>query len=161
MNDALQKAIEGIASDILNLSKQVMESSAVGVNPKTGKNTLIHSQMYQDIVGMDAKSLIAPSGDSIVLDALFQNYSSYIESDRPREYGKKPPIDSLRDWASARGISTDNDTLWAISTAIWRDGHEGRPLMATLEAEIGQYMNNEGSQKLSDALIDEITKYFN
>ena len=161
MNDAIQKAIEGMAADILRLTKQVMESNSVGLNPKTGKNTLIQSKMYNHIQGLSPRHLVDSSGSTIVLDVLFEHYSDYMEWERPKEYGKKPPIDSLRDWAAERGIPTDNNTLWAISTAIWRDGHTSRPLMATLEREIEQYMDGEGSQKLYDTITEEITKYFN
>lgn len=150
-----------MATDILQLSQKVMEQDSVGKNPKTGKNTLMQSKMYQQMQSLSPRDLVSSSGDSIVLDALFEHYSTYMEWERPKEYGKKPPIDSLRDWAMARGIPTDNDTLWAISTAIWRDGHSARPVMATLEREIERYMEGEGSQKLYDTITEEITKYFN
>lgn len=161
MNDAIQKAIEGIAGDILNLSIQVLENDSIAQNPKTKTNTLSNSKMYQHLKSLNAKNLISSSGDSIVLDSLFTHYSSYLEWDRPKEYGKKPPIDSLRDWAIARGIPTDNNTLWAISTAIWRDGYTARPIMATIEREIEQYMDNTGYQRLYNTITEEITKYFN
>lgn len=99
MDQAIKKAIEAMASDIIQLSKKVLEQDEVGVNPKTGKNTLINSKMYKSMQSLSPKDLIDLSGDSIVLDALFEHYSSYMEWERPKEYGKKPPIDSLRDWA--------------------------------------------------------------
>ncbi len=161
MNDAIKKTIEAMASDILQLSKKVMQQDEVGINPKTGKNTLINSKMYKNIQSLSPRDLMTSSGDSIVLDALFEHYSTYMEWERPKEYGKKPPIDSLREWALERGIPTDNGTLWAISTAIWRDGHAARPVMATLEREIEQYMDSKGTERLYETITEEITKYFN
>lgn len=153
MNEATIKVIEEIANDILRLAKLVIDN--VGVNAKTGKNTLKESALKRDL------KIEANISEPVIINALFNNYVSFLEWDRPPNYGKMPPIDSLRDWALSRGISTDNSTLFAIAKAIQRDGHEGRPILATLDVEIEKAFDNGLFDKLFEAIIDEITKFFN
>lgn len=156
MNEATGKIIEAIANDVLALSHLILEDESISKNKKVNKNTLRDSQLNKDL----AVSTSYTSED-ILIKAIFNNYVGFIEWDRPKEYGDKPPIDSLRDWALSRNIPTDNSTLWAISTAIWKDGHEGRPILETLEKEIEESFDTEMYDKLFESIIDEITKYFN
>lgn len=156
MNEATGKVIEAIANDVLALSHLILEDESISKNKKVNKNTLRDSQLNKDL----AISTSYTSED-ILIKAIFNNYVGFIEWDRPKEYGDKPPIDSLRDWALSRNIPTDNSTLWAISTAIWKDGHEGRPILETLEKEIEESFDTEMYDKLFESIIDEITKYFN
>ena len=58
-------------------------------------------------------------------------------------------------------IPTDNNTLFLIARAIWRDGHEGRPILATLEEKIDRKFETEWYDQLFEATIDELNKYFN
>jgi hypothetical protein len=51
--------------------------------------------------------------------------------------------------------------LWAISTAIWRDGHTGRPILAVLEKEIEEAFEKEYFDKIFESLISELNKFFN
>lgn len=152
------KIVQAIASDIVFLARSIMENDSVSSNQKVKKgekNTLKNSSLKDDI-----GSAIAISND-VVIQTLFRHYISYIEWDRPKEYGKRPPLDSLRDWALSKGIPTDNSTLWAISNAIWRDGHKGRPILATLEKDVIEGFEKEWYNQIFESLIDELTKYFN
>ena len=141
MNTEIQSVIEAIANDVLILSQLILEDNGIS-------NENVRTQ-------------IASLGDPVVIEALFDNYVDFIEHDRPREYGKQPPIDALRDWALSRGIPTDNGTLFLIARAIWRDGHEGRPIIATLEKEIEESFDKEFYTKLFNSTINELIKYFN
>jgi len=67
----------------------------------------------------------------------------------------------LKDWASKNGIPTDTSTLWAISTAIWRDGHEGRPIFATLDIETDEMFLKDWADKIFKELAAELEKFFN
>jgi hypothetical protein len=156
MNESTIKVIEALTEDILTLSRLILEDDSISTNRKVGKNTLKESSLKKD-VEVEIKSLDSP----VIINALFNSYINYIEWDRPRKYGKRPPIDELRDWALSRGIPTDNNTLFLISQAIWRDGHEGRPIIATLEKEIEESFDKEVYDKLFNSIIEEITKYFN
>lgn len=156
MNNATKKIIESIASDILTLSHLILEDDSISANRKINKNTLRDSQLNKNI-----KTQIASFEAPVIINTLFDNYINYIEWDRPKGYGKQPPIDELREWALSRGIPTDNDTLFSIAKAIQRDGHKGRPIIATLEKEIEKSFDTEIYSNLFNSLIDELIKYFN
>lgn len=138
------KIAESMANDILALSRDVL----VGYSLK-------NSVLYED-----ASVEVRNTDGSIVVDLLLNNYVNFIEKGRKPLSGKKPPIDALRDWALRHNIPADNSTLWAISTAIQRDGYEARPILATLEQQIESYLENEWSDKLFEILTDSLNEYF-
>lgn len=153
MTPELRKIIEAIGQDIISLAHQVMEDDSIGTNPKTGKNTLKNSALMQNI------SFSGEGESDVVIRTFFDNYVQYIESGRAA--GKMPPISALEAWAKRRGISTDNNTLYAIANAIKRDGIAARPILATLEKEIEQRFEQQWADQLFEALTTELTKYFN
>jgi len=156
MNEATGKVIEAIANDVLVLSHLILEDESISKNKKINENTLRDSQLNEDLAVSTSYT-----SENVLIKAIFNNYVGFIEWDRPERYGDKPPIDALRDWALSRGIPDDNATLWMISTAIWRDGHEGRPILATLAKEIEVSFDKEMYNKLFESIIDELIKYFN
>lgn len=156
MNEATLKIIEEIANDMLILSRLIMEDDSISANRKINKNTLTDSKLKKNV-----ETKIESLDNPVIINALFNNYIIFLEWTRPKKYKKKPSIDTLRDWALSRGIPTDNETLWKISYAIWRDGHEGRPILATLEKDIEESFNKEIFDKLFNSIIKEINKYFN
>lgn len=145
MIDEIDKIIETLASEIIILIQTKLKEQ--GIDEK--------SKLYQNL-----KVEVDSSGQTIVIDILFDNYITYIENGRAPKTGKRPPIESLKDWAQNKGISTDNATLHAISTAIWRDGIEPRPILAALENEIEAYLDNELSDKLLNAITATLNTYF-
>lgn len=149
----LQQVTQAIADDLRTLVNTIANN--IGTNPKTGRNTLASSNLIKNT---DIK--VNPKDGSVVIDILFDNYVNYIEHGRKPRTGKQPPIDALRDWALERNIPTDNSTLFLISRAIWRDGIEGRPILATLEEEIDHRMEGEWGDMLSDAAMQEIKNLF-
>lgn len=153
----VQLAIRKIADDLLALASAVLADDQVGVNEKAGRNTLRDSALN----GSLEASIAAVSGEDPVIKALFNHYVVYLEWDRPPRYKKKPPIHVLKDWAAKNGIPTDAGTLWAISYAIWRDGHKGRPIFATMDKQLdGLFMEN-WADKLYDAIVDNLDNFFN
>lgn len=152
----IAKIVNKIAEEILTLANLILEDDNISKNVKINKNTLRDSSLRNNIV-----SKIESLDEPIVINTLFDNYINFIEWDRPKEYGKQPPIDSLRNWAMSRGIPTDNSTLFIISRAIWRDGHKGRPIIATLEKEIEKSFEDGIFEELFEAIIKELTDYFN
>lgn len=155
MNKATTDIIKAIADDVLALSRLILDDSKISDNVKVRKNTLANSKLKNDI---EVKT--AFNTNDTVITALFNNYITFIEWTRPKEHGKQPPLDTLRDWAIEKGIPTDNSTLFLIARAIWRDGHEGRPILATLDQEVQSEFNDEWFDKLFNTLIDDLTKYF-
>ena len=150
----IQKIVEVISGDVIALAQSVLEDERYGVNTKVGRNTLKGSNLLKDL-----ESKVDAKGDPVIT-ALFNHYVVYLEWTRPPKYKKKPPIHVLKDWASKNGISTDAKTLWAISVAIWRDGHAGRPIFATLDKETDEMFLNEWSEKMFNELIININKFF-
>ncbi len=155
--EGVRLAINKIADDLLALAATILEDDSISVNDKVGKNTLKDSALREDL----AVTVGQTSGEDAVLKALFNNYVVYLEWDRPPKYKKRPPISALKDWAAKNGIPTDADTLYRISYAIWRDGHKGRPIFATMDKELDGLYYNDWSDKLYDAILDNMDELFN
>lgn len=145
MTDQIQKVMEELGEEILFLAQSVLKEHGIDEKSKLYKNLKIE---------------IDSSQPNTVTDSLYENYITYIENGRAPKTGKRPPIDALRDWAQNKGLPTDNGTLYAISTAIWRDGIEPRPILATLQERIEEYMDNEFNDKLMQAISEELNTYF-
>lgn len=154
MNKETLKIVEAIGNDILTLATIIMEDDSISINDKVGKNTLKNSALKSD---MEQK--IQATGNPII-QTFFNHYVVYLEWNRPKKYGKQPPIDCLRDWASKNGIPTDNSTLWLISRAIWRDGHSGRAILATLANNIEELFEKQYFDELFTAIITELKNFF-
>jgi len=155
--EGVRLAINKIADDLLALAHAILEDDTISSNTKVNKNTLRDSALRGDLFA----TISTTSGEDPIIKALFNNYVVYLEWDRPPKYGKRPPIGELRDWAAKNGIPTDADTLYAISYAIWRDGHQGRPIFATMDKELDGLFNDDWSDKLFTALVDELDNFFN
>ncbi len=154
MTPALKKAIDQITNEIAILAGDIFKDDKISRNPKVNKNTLREKAKDVNV------SWRAANGN-IVIEAYFDNYITFLEKGRAPRKGKFPPFDELRDWALSRNIPTDNNTLFLIARAIWRDGHEGRPILATLEERIDSKFETEWYDQLFEATIDELNKYFN
>lgn len=158
MNTAgVQLAINRIADDLLALAALVLEDDTISTNSKIGRNTLKNSALHGDL----SATISQGTGEDPVIRALFNNYVVFLEWERPPRYGKQPPIHVLKDWAAKNGIPTDADTLWAISYAIWRDGHEGRPIFATMDDELDNLYNSDWADALKEAITEELDRFFN
>ncbi len=157
MTEAVQQVINVIADDLLRIADLVLEDDTISANTKTGVNTLKDSALRNDLFATISETI----GDDPVISAFFIHYVVYLEWSRPPEYGKQPPISALKDWAERKGIPTDAETLYAISYAIWRDGHTGRPIFATIDREVDIMFNTEWADKLKDAITAELDEFFN
>lgn len=149
-------AVERIAEELVALAVSVLEDDEVSTNDKTGENTLRDSRLRQDL----ASRIGEGKGADPVVSALFRHYVVYLEWTRPPRYGKQPPIGVLKEWAERRGIPTDAHTLWAISYAIWRDGHAGRPIFAALETLTDRAFTEHWADELFAQIIDRLDKLF-
>lgn len=153
----VQLAINKIADDLLSLAAAILEDDSISTNEKVGKNTLRDSALNGDLETVVGRV----SGDDPVIKALFNHYVVYLEWTRPPKYKKKPPMYVLKGWAEKNGIPTDADTLYRISYAIWRDGHKGRPIFATIDRELDGLFINDWSDKLFNAIVDNLDNFFN
>ena len=156
MNAPIEQITERIAAEIIARAQEILSDSSIAVNSKSKVNTLRNSALTQTIES-DVRAL---SNGDIVIDTLFGNYLRYIEQGRQPKRGKMPPVSALRDWALKNGLPTDNDTLWAISYAIWRDGYAGRPILSTLEKELDKKWERDWAKELFECLTNELNNYF-
>ena len=156
MNAPIEQITERIAAEVIAHAQKILSDSSIAANSKSGVNTLRNSTLAQTIKS-DVRTL---SNGDVIIDTLFGNYLRYIEQDRPPKHGKMPPVSALRDWALKNSLPTDNDTLWAIAYAIWRDGHAGRPILLTLEKELDKKWERDWAKELFECLTNELNNYF-
>lgn len=152
----MNKAFETIAADLLALAVTILEDDSISTNIKVMRNTLADSKLRDDVY-----TKVTESTDSVIVTAFFNNYVGYLEWDRPAEYGKQPPIDALEDWAASNGIPTDAETLWAISYAIWRDGHVGRPIFKTITDNLDRLFETDWFDQIFNEIINDLNNFFN
>lgn len=157
IEETTQQIINQIADDLLAVAHAVLEDDSISNNVKIGRNTLRDSALNGDLFTTIGQTV----GDDPIITAFFNHYVVYLEWTRPPEYGKRPPISALKDWAEKNSIPTDAQTLGKISTAIWRDGHQGRPIFATIDREADNLFNTDWSDKLYDAITSELDAFFN
>lgn len=155
--EGVRMAIDKISTDLLTLCELVLEDDTVSTNVKVGRNTLKDSALKGDLEGTISQTM----GEDAVIKALFNHYVVYLEWTRPPKYKKPPPISALKDWAEKAGIPSDADTLYRIATAIWRDGHQGRPIFATIDAQADMLYEGEWSEELFTAIVDNLDNFFN
>ena len=152
MNENVIKAFNLLAVDILDLFHKVLASD-VGINrkPMAGKNTLKDSRLAQEA---------QIQTDIPFFHLILNDYIDDIENGR-RVKAPLVPIEDLRDWARRKGIPSDNKTLEIIQYAIWRDGIQGRPVMKTFFNMLDKEWNATYSKQLFEAILHNLTQYFN
>lgn len=155
MNDKIKNILKAIQADIETLAQLIFETDSISNNTKVKKNTLKDSQLAND-VEVKVQELNNP-----IIDIMFNHYIVYLEWDRPKKYKQQPPISVLKDWADKNGIPSDNETLWKISYAIWRDGHKARPITQNLFKEIDERFDKQYYDMLFEAIINDLLEFFN
>lgn len=147
------KIVMEFSKDLMTLVRMVMESN-VGINSKTGSNTLVNSNIYKTL------SVKATNDGDLIFDIILNDYLVFIESGR-RKGAKFPPVEPIVKWARSRGIPTDNSTIYLIRRAISRDGIKPRPFMAHVLEEIDREWDDQLADELFNKIISEIDKFFN
>lgn len=154
MNENVTRAFTLLAEDILDLFHKVLASD-VGINRKPraeGKNTLKDSRLAQTA---------QIHTDVPFFHLILNDYIDDIENGRRKFKTPLVPIADLRDWARRKGIPSDNKTLEIIQYAIWRDSIKGRPVMKTFFNMLDKEWNATYSKQLFEAILHNLTQYFN
>lgn len=147
--DNTTKAFKMLAADIFSLFYEVLHSD-VGINTKVGFNTLKDSRL--------AKTATMQV-DLPFIKIMVNDYIDAIENG-VRRYTYCPPISDLRDWARRKGIPSDNNTLYAIQQAIWRDGIKGRPIIKTFYEMLDKEWDDSMAETLFESITTNLDKYF-
>lgn len=154
----LNRIIRYIKEDVIRAARQIM-SSDTGVNEKVGFNTLVGSNLYNQI-----KSAHEFDGDNIVIDTIFNHYITFVEWDRPPMYKKRPPTDAIIEWLKRKRICSTNENIrsvaFLISRSIWLKGHKGRKIFEKLEKYVDSGFEEQWADMLFDAVTEDIDKWF-
>ena len=111
-------ALKTIAEEAKAVMMSVLASD-LGVNRKVNRNTLVEGRIFQE-VGCKVE-------DIELVNILVNDYIKYIESGR--KAGTYPPVNVIAEWAARKGITTDNNVVWAICKSIYKEGIAPRPLI--------------------------------
>lgn len=132
-NAIIFNAVHALSEIILKSLKDILASD-IGVNKKSGKNSLKNSDF--------AKSLEVLTGlkeDSFEFYVVGNYYWYWIEWGR-KPNRRMPPYDPILRWAKKNGLPTDNSTLYAIRKSIGENGFEGRhfiePTLSMIEKDL-------------------------
>lgn len=115
--DEIKSALEIFASNCKLACRIVMEGSR-GINDKVNKNTLIGSNLYNQID--------ASVEDIDFIRLLLNDYIVFVEGGR--RPGKWPPKNVIIAWAQRKNLPTDNRTVYLICKSIYMKGISPRPL---------------------------------
>jgi hypothetical protein len=150
IRDKVQEEIEKIAAEAKRSIQFVMESER-GINAKTGTNTLVDSDIYNQI-GIDIDNIE-------LINILVNGYIDYIES------GRKPgtwvPIQVLIEWAGKKGLPTSNKFIYSVQRSIFNEGINPRPIMDKVFELWDEYWDKEWADNIFNALTSELDELFN
>ena len=153
----LAKIMKEITEDILKGARDIM-SSDIGINQKVGKNTLVGSNLYNQV------STQFKQDDNIVINLFFNHYIEFIESGRMPKQGKRPPVLEIAKWLRRKHIVSSNENImrvaYAVSYVIWRDGYKARKVLEALDKYVDSQFENKYADMLFDALFKEVDDYF-
>lgn len=146
----MDKILQHIAEDIVEIFRYVLSLDEVGMNNKVGRNTLVDSNLYKQLYA---------TVDSPFIDIVVNSYIEDIESGIKR-FAPMVGIEKLRPWAKRRGIPTDNSTLYAIQQSIYLYGIKPRPIMVHVWKHVDDNMDSMLSV-LFDEIIKDLNTFFN
>ena len=154
MNKETNKIVKELAKSFLEAFRTIL-STNVGMNPKSGTNTLKDSNLSRNV-----KTATLENETDIIAELLVNDYIQYIESGR-RKGAKFPPVAPIVKWCRKNGIPTDNSTVFLIRRAISRDGIAARPIMTHVYTIMDNEMEQKYYDKIFDSIIVELNKFFN
>ena len=148
------KALQEVAEEAKAVMMSVLASDlGVNRNPRVNRNTLVEGRIFQEV---------GCSVDDIELVKILVNdYIQYIESGR--KAGSFPPVDVIAKWAAEKGITTDNNVVWAICQSIYKNGIPARPLIDVSGGLWSQIDDawGEWSDKIVGVITEDLDKEFN
>ena len=151
-NVVIFNAVRDLSELILKSLKDILASD-IGVNKKSGKNTLKKSDFAHSL-----EVLTGLEKDSLEFYVVGNFYFYWIENGR-KPNRKMPPYEPILKWAKKNGIPTDNSTLYVIRKSIGENGFEGRhfiePSLQRIEKDLDAWADN-----LFDSIISMLDSTF-
>lgn len=151
-NVVIFNAVHALSEIILKSLKDILASD-IGVNKKSGKNSLKNSDFAHSL-----EVLTGIKEDSLEFYVVGNFYYYWIENGR-KPNRKMPPYENILKWAKKNGISTDNSTLYAIRKSIGENGFEGRhfiePTLDKIEKDLDAWADN-----LFDSIVSMLDSKF-
>ena len=124
----IQFALQELADKIKDEIHRRMESN-IGVNPRTGTNTLVGSDLYESVD-------VSVTSDDTLVFSILQHYEYVVLG--WRNTGRFPNtldqfFTNIIDWIRRKGIhfqgKTENSVAWAIIKNIIHHGIKARPFI--------------------------------
>lgn len=140
---ALQELADMIKGEILHRME-----SPIGINPRTGTNTLVDSDLYESVD-------VSVIGDDTLVFSILQHWE--FVSLGWRSTGRFPNtmdmfVRNIVDWIRRKGIhaqgKTENSLAWAIVKSIIRRGIKARPFI------------NYDPEERPDVILPFLDKFF-
>lgn len=166
LKDILYNSLRELAIDIKNEVLKRMESD-IGINNKTGQNTLVGSDLY--------KSVDAKVTDDNTIAFEIADYYTYVVGGRKPGWGVGPPhgfVEGVTRWVRKKGIRfsgmTETQTIWACINSIVKYGIAARPFIgngffnddpAFVLPFLDKFVD-DFSNKVFDMIVEELDKYF-
>lgn len=142
-------ALQMIAQDMADLLVATIEDPDIGLNNKTGTNTLKDSNLVKTInhkIG---------TIDNPVVEIYVNDYIEYIERGRHIHHTPKVPLDALADWVQRKlHKQPTNKLLYAIQQSIYQKGIRPRPIIYYWMQEI----DKEWDRTYADLIFNTLTK---
>lgn len=160
----LKEALDGIAKACAHIVRSVMDSD-IGINDKTGTNTLTLSDAYKDVEAINVDNMG-------VINLLINEYAVLYIDAQGYPYARRPgltksdgrpsfpPVEVIRAWAAKNMLPTDNSTIYLISKSIWEKGIKARPFIEASFEEMDNWYG-EWADQLFEALCAELDEFFN
>ena len=148
LEERIYNALRELADEAIKFIRASMEKN--GINNKTGTNTLINSNLYNDLA-FEVK-------DEMVL-ILINDYYVYVEGGRSAG-AKWPPVNAIADWAARKGLPTNNGFIYLVCRSIVEHGIAPRPFMDEAMEELEKYFDNWAND-IFNKLMQGISEFFN
>ncbi|MBP5421137.1 MAG: hypothetical protein J6Y78_01715 [Paludibacteraceae bacterium] len=162
VKEALQELAKEIRDEIM---RRVWEE---GVNPKTGTNTLIYSDLIKD---MEVK----PISDNTIVFQIADYYMFVVKGWRRTGNwggGIDPFIENIIVWMRKKNVHsdklTDNELAWRIVKNIFKGGIMARPFInydpngdpSVVLAFLDEFFSR-WADKVFQLIMEEVDRYFN
>lgn len=148
----MHNQLKAIAAEAKAIVLAVLMSDK-GVNKKVGVNTLIDSNLFND--------LDVDTDDFEVVNLLVNDYIQYIESGR--QPGSFPPPHAIAEWCARKGLPTDNGTVYIICRSIYENGIPARPIFDGTDGVWDRVdaVWEEWADMVFVTLTEQLDEYFN